>query len=156
MKTYRVPYFEASIYMGAKLGYKNVQINKHLLILALQDWSRKQIVLALPLDLNVSDLTFVSGDYSEEGFKITTINYPVRPRDPESLRTAMCDLARYLASQLQQSRITLVIPGESMITFEAEGAEQRVVVDNEQETNGNKQNEGDAQTTGGGAEGERS
>jgi len=72
------------------------------------------------LCVSIMDTTFVHTDGSEPGLVIGLINYPRFPVMPGVLRRIARDLAELLKEGLEQERVSVVFPDETIMLEEDE------------------------------------
>lgn len=99
--------YQAHIFIGAAIGYS---ANKYLykdLRAAVQEF---QIAQKDFCGVTITDVEFVVGEYVEEGYQISTINYPRFPKDPGFIRTFMISLGNHLLRKMEQNRLSVVFP----------------------------------------------
>lgn len=102
------PTYEISLYLGSRRGYDGPSFMKQDVIDVIQTFQSKWT--GNYCTLRITETTFVSGEYQEDGWGIHAIHFPHYPVGIMNAVRFMKQLAKHLLSEFDQNRISVVTP----------------------------------------------
>ena len=110
-----VPTFTAQIYVGRK-----VHETGETLPLSIVNEVCQEYVDAVGLCVNITPFEFIYSGGRESGVNIGLIHYPRFPSGREVVRAHVLEMAGRLRIALRQSRVSVVMPNETVMIGDAE------------------------------------
>jgi Fe-S-cluster-containing hydrogenase component 2 len=115
-----VPTFTATIYVGFRVGRTNEPAKAIHSIDEARDVAQAYCD-EVGLCVTVTPTTFVYTLGSEPGVIVGLMNYPRFPSEPAAIRAHALALAERLRVRLEQFRVSVVFPNETVMLGENEG-----------------------------------
>jgi len=116
--------YEAYLTIGSIRGYNGDQIDKSELLLAISNFQTAfEIKHHYSCGVRILESEIVFQGYTEQCWDVKMVNYPRFPQFDSALKTFIMELARKLLIVLDQERITVVMPDNSIL-LEREDADQ--------------------------------
>jgi len=115
--------WEAKFTVGTIRGYNGEHIHQHEIFAKIKEFQRKRKdegKVICPVKISTSMIMFES--YYEECRDISIIQYPRFPQEEFKLQAFITSLAKYLLIELEQNRITVILPNDTIL-YEQENAE---------------------------------
>ncbi len=113
MNTTTVPTFTATIYCGVRNRYSDTSEDVAMAHRICQEYVDRGGV-----GVTVTPLRFLYTGGAEDGVAVGLVNYPRFPSTPEQIRARALELAELLRSRLQQCRVSMVFPDETVMLSE--------------------------------------
>lgn len=98
---------EFRLYIGTREGYNGKHFDKDKVIKIVGDFQNNLTPKKL-VSVRLTSCTFIVGDWHEDGWELSCINYPFSPKPVATLENFMTDLAKHLMETLKQARVFLV------------------------------------------------
>ena len=105
-----VPTYTATIYCGSRVSYSSDFMAEFEFAQFVKDY-----VNDIGLGITVTKTEFFYTNGWEPGFIIGLINYPRFPSTPEKIRKIALELAEILLVKMNQNRVTVVFPDETVM-----------------------------------------
>lgn len=123
------PTFRWNIFVGARIASTAmiVALEQSQLEAALQEFLQKT---GSQSSFNISPVRFLRDGYTEDGFRIETVNYPTRPTSVTSLAEETTALAKALLVRLRQERICVVTPTATIVFQQQLNGEEAIGASN--------------------------
>jgi len=109
-----LPTYEVKIFVGLRIGYSKMINNFQTVINICQNYCNE-----VCLCVTVTPTTFVYVNGNEPGAIIGLINYPRFPSTEEDVCNKAIKLAEILKEELQQQRVSVMTPTESIMIGES-------------------------------------
>lgn len=102
--------WQAQIFCGLRIGYTDAIFPIEKIYEVCQDY-----VDAIGWCVTITPTTYIYRDGNEPGAIIGIINYPRFPAFESSLRAKTIGLAKVLLAELEQFRLTIIFPEETIL-----------------------------------------
>lgn len=112
--------YEVRIYIGNRIGYRGREFSLEELKQSVGEYQKKEE----SNPVRITPTTFVWGEYQENGWEISIINYPRCTKLNHKLKEFGYGLADYLFNKFPQNRMSIVFPDE-IVMLEADDAEAK-------------------------------
>ena len=119
----KASYYEAKIYIGSREQYYGEGFSLQDLKDRISDFQKDNIREKI-IPVRITSTSYLAGDYCEQGWEISVINYPRTPREHYVLEAFAMQLAQYLLKKFHRNRISVVCP-DKIVMFEAEDAMEK-------------------------------
>ena len=120
--------YNASIIMGLKEGYSELNINKRDVILYLQKYQNTLIKEdSIYLSACISDCNIVLSGQSEPHIKISFINYPKFPLTEKILENKIINLAKALIAKFKQNRIVVQLNNKTIMLERTDNIDNSII-----------------------------
>lgn len=103
------PTYECLLYIGSRERYNGRSFDKREVIELIKEFQKNS---DLKLPVRISDTTYFKEDYEENGFEISIICYPNKPKTVLEVKKFANLLSEHLLYKLNQNRITLRCIGD--------------------------------------------
>lgn len=114
MKLLETKTFVVNFYIGSRTGSDGKEFTESQLTKEISIYQKNSLDKVL-CSIRLTKTKFVIRDYIEEGWELSTINYPSYPKEESNIRKFMEGLAKYLANKFMQDRIIIVFPEKTYV-----------------------------------------
>jgi len=100
------------LFLGGVYGYTEQRFTIEDVQAAIWEFLEKR---TLASSYNIVKCRYLRSGWSEDGYRIQTVNYPTRIQTPHELECGILALARFLMRHFRQERVSLVMGDETWL-----------------------------------------